>query len=35
MPEDLDISPEELIKTIKAQNGFDKLLMRYIELDAA
>lgn len=35
MPEDLDISPEELIKTIKAKNGFDKLLMRYIELDAS
>ncbi len=34
LPEDLDISPEELIKTIKAKNGFDKLLMRYIELDA-
>jgi hypothetical protein len=35
MPEDLDISPEELIKTIKAKNGFDRLLMRYIELNAA
>ena len=35
MPDDLDISPEELIKTIKAKNGFEKLLMRYIELDAA
>lgn len=33
MPEDLDISPEELIKTIKAKNGFEELLMRYIELD--
>jgi len=35
MPEELDISPEELIKTIKAKNGFDKLLMHYIELDTA
>lgn len=34
-PEDLDISPEELIKAITAKNGFEKLLMRYIELDAA
>lgn len=35
MPEDLDISPEELTRAMKAKNGFDKLLMRYIELDAA
>jgi hypothetical protein len=35
MPDDLDISPEGLIKTIKAKNGFEKLIMRYIELDAA
>lgn len=32
MPEDLDISPDELIMTIKAKNGFDELLVRYIEL---
>jgi len=35
MPEDLDISPDELLKTIKAKDGFDEILMRYIELDAA
>ena len=35
MPADLDVSPEELIKTIKAKNGFEKELLRYVEPDAA
>jgi hypothetical protein len=35
MPSDLDISPDELIKAIKAKNGFGDLLARYIKLGAA
>ena len=35
MPRDLDVSPEELIKAIKAKSGFDKELLRYASTDAA
>lgn len=32
MPEDLDVSPDELINAIEAKSGFDALLERYISL---
>ncbi|MHB8793062.1 MAG: hypothetical protein ACYC6O_06960 [Thermoleophilia bacterium] len=33
MPADLDVSPKELIKAIKAKNGFEKELLRFVEPD--
>ena len=33
MPEDLDVSPKELIKALKAKNGFDELIYRYLDFD--
>jgi hypothetical protein len=30
MPEDLDISPKEIVNTIKAKDGFERLLLGYI-----
>jgi hypothetical protein len=29
MPEDLDVSPDELLNAIKAKQGFDEILMHY------
>lgn len=34
MPSDLDVSPDELIKVLKAKNGFESELMRHINTDA-
>lgn len=35
MPGDLDVSPEELIKALKAKNGFDRVLHCYINFNTA
>jgi hypothetical protein len=35
MPGDLDVSPEELIKALKAKNGFDGVLHYYIDFNTA